>query len=265
MIVTYRSLGSFGRLGNQLFQIAATIGIAQHNGFEFAFPPWSFNRFFARPLPVLSNPGQRLAEHREDSFTYRPIKLLRPTNLLGYFQSERYFSHCSELVRSHFAFDTTFINQCLSLYGDGLDEKSCSLHVRRGDYVNHPCFVDLQATDYYEAAMESLPKRTRFLVFSDDIQFCRDRFQGEQFSFIATTSPIADLLLMSHCASHIIANSSFSWWGAWLNPHPTKHVIAPSRWFKGNAADPCIEFVPGPPHSGYHDTADVVPKQWVLR
>ena len=265
MLVTFRRLGSFGRLGNQLFQIATTIGIAERNGMDYAFPRWGFNSYFARPLPALHDPQQRFEEYCEESFAYRPILLREATDLKGYFQSERYFSHCEELVRNYFAFDPSFVDRCLASHGALLDEYCCSLHVRRGDYVNHPCFEDLAATDYYEAAIDSMPPSTRYLVFSDDIAFCRQRFRGDRFWFVETKNAVSDLLLMSRCTMHIIANSSFSWWGAWLDPNPEKLVIAPIRWFMGRTADSKATFKSGPPHVGYHDTSDLAPKNWIRR
>lgn len=118
------------------------------------------------------------------------------------------------------------------LFGTNIPPKldQVAIHVRRGDYVNNPFYVDLSLTDYYEKAMELFPTST-FLVFSDDIEWCKDRFQGKQFEFFHSDE-LTDLNTMAACSGHIIANSSFSWWGAYLSPNCGK-VVAPSvdNWY----------------------------------
>jgi hypothetical protein len=100
------------------------------------------------------------------------------------------------------------------------------------------------------------------VVLSDDIPWCRTYFSGRRFTFIDGQSPAEDFFLMSACANHIISNSSFSWWGAWLGINPAKRVIAPRDWFTGEFADAAIPFVAGPPHHGFHDTRDLTPENW---
>ncbi len=134
--------------------------------------------------------------------------------------------------------------------------------MRRGDYVGDRCFADLTAGDYYERAFARFPPETVFLVFSDDIGWCRGRFQGRNVIFLEGQSPIVDLIMMAMCASHIIANSTFSWWGAWLNPRPDKTVIAPGTWFNGSLANPAISYVAGLWPRGYFDTRDLIPAEW---
>lgn len=104
-----------------------------------------------------------------------------------------------------------------------------AIHVRRGDYVNNPFYVNLAETDYYEQAMAKFPG-AEFLVFSDDIEFCKQLpvFHGCEFS--EGNTEVDDMNLMAGCQGHIIANSSFSWWAAFISPH-TKKVIAPKLWY----------------------------------
>ena len=108
--------------------------------------------------------------------------------------------------------------------------------------------------------MAQFDSKTIFYVFSDDIDFCRHRFIGPQFIFMDQSLDIADMILMSRCASHIIANSTFSWWGAWLNPSASKKVIAPREWFTGDYVDPSLPFRL---HHGFHDTKDLIPDAWL--
>lgn len=113
------------------------------------------------------------------------------------------------------------------LFGDGLSKiDKVAIHVRRGDYVNNPFYVDLTQTDYYKKAMAEFPDE-KFMVFSDDIEWCQkqDIFTGCSFS---EHDEVKDLNLMASCKGIIMANSSFSWWGAYLS---NAKVIAPKEWY----------------------------------
>lgn len=131
-----------------------------------------------------------------------------------YIQDEKYFAPYQEEVRA--------------LYSEGIESiDMVSIHVRRGDYVNNPFYVDLSETAYYEEAMAHFPGE-KFLVFSDDIEWCirQEVFYGCSFS--ENKTEIEDLNLMAGCKAHIIANSSFSWWAAFISG---KKTIAPTKWF----------------------------------
>ena len=161
--------------------------------------------------------------------------------LSGYWQSEKYFSDAAEVIRSDFTFKMPFAPSNAELAEQILGVNAISLHVRRGDYANNPQTTanhGLCSLDYYGSAIQHVVERIEqpsFFIFSDDpvwvkknlkIDFpCRyvDHNQG--------ADSYNDMRLMSMCRHHIIANSSFSWWGAWLNPHNEKMVIAPRRWF----------------------------------
>lgn len=137
-----------------------------------------------------------------------------------YYQDERFFKDHSEAIRVLFSGDIPPLSDYVAI------------HVRRGDYVGNPFYVDLLATDYYERAMKEFPEDTKFMVFSDDIDWCMKQpiFENCEFSF--EENEIDDLNLMAACKGHIIANSSFSWWGAWLHPrYPDNKVIAPKSWY----------------------------------
>jgi hypothetical protein len=129
----------------------------------------------------------------------------------------------------HFAGSEDYIKEVFSEGIEPLNEPFVAMHVRRGDYVKHAGFVQLWDTDYYDRAMAMFPGM-RFLVVSDDIEWCRQRFVGPQFEFPSGTTEIEDLNLMASCHHNIIANSSFSWWAAYLNPNPNKIVVYPKAW-----------------------------------
>lgn len=135
-----------------------------------------------------------------------------------YFQDPKYFEK--------------YANEIKMMFGDitwqGIDMIDLvSLHVRRGDYVGNSFYIDLTQTDYYQKAMAEFPHR-KFLIFSDDIEWCKQQeiFKGCEFS--AGRSELEDLNLMMRCDGHIVANSTFSWWGAWLGKGK---VIAPKAWY----------------------------------
>ena len=125
-----------------------------------------------------------------------------------------------------------------SLYGTGIPAHTdhVAVSVRRGDYVSDyaSIFVDLFAQGYYERAMAKFPGR-RFLVFSDDIPWCRKQAVFAGCEFWGQVDPVTDMNRMAACSDYILANSSFSWWGCWLNDNPHKRVICPVRYEIGRA------------------------------
>lgn len=221
-MVTFSNLGNFGRLGNQLFQIAATIGTANKLGLEAKFPKWEYSDFFESHINQNLNTSEIKNIHREPGFHYSPIPNWNNMDLIGYFQSEKYFSHCKEIIRSHFSIKNSKYTQ---------KKETCSVHVRRTDYLRFSEYHPFPGLQYYESAIRIMKERgiKDFIVFSDDIEWCKQNLPGLNYS--EGNSNIEDLDLMSKCGHNIIANSSFSWWGAWLNKNPNKIVIAPSNWF----------------------------------
>lgn len=130
-----------------------------------------------------------------------------------YFQDPKYFDKYRDEIRK--------------LYGKGISENNfVAIHVRRGDYVNNPFYVDLSTTDYYQKAMAEFPD-DNFMIFTDDIDFCIDYFQGDRFQ-MNYESEIDALNTMASCKGIIMANSSFSWWAAYLSK---AKVIAPKAWY----------------------------------
>lgn len=180
----------------------------------------------------------------EPHFHYWPgIRNLPATVYLqGYWQSERYFAAVADAIRADFSF-----RQPLSAINAAIAEKigaggaAVSLHVRRGDYVSNPTTYaahGLCSLDYYRAAVHHVAERIEapeFFVFSDDIEWVRNKlgidFPCHYVDHNQGVESYNDMRLMSLCRHHIIANSSFSWWGAWLNPREDKIVVAPQRWF----------------------------------
>ena len=263
--VTFERLGHMGKFGNQLFQVAATLGIARSSGCPALFSPtlrWKAEQQLASRLPRADGRLPRVAELKEPSFDYHPIAIDEPTDLVGYFQSERYFAHCADEVRALFAPAPGIESALRAKYAEVLTRRPCSLHVRRTNYLKNPNFAHLCDGDYFERAIAVFGADTTFLVFSDDIEWCRARFGDGRFVFVQNRWDIEDFFLMSFCSHHVISNSSFSWWAAWLGTNLEKRVIAPRDWFAGEYADASLPFSAGPPHRGFLDTRDLVPPGW---
>jgi hypothetical protein len=242
MTVTFTQLGKMGRLGNQLFQISAAIGLAIKNNDSYLFPQWEYEKDFNLHDCFSANDIKITQTYNEPFFHYKEInnKQTRSqmVDLIGYFQSNLYWSHCKDLI----------INKLSPIHDFKNEEGLCSIHVRRGDYLNFQDCHPVQTMDYYTSAME-LSGCDKFLIFSDDIKWCKDNFKGNMFEFSEGQEPAVDLALMSKkCENNIICNSSFSLWGAYLNKYPGKTIIAPSKWF-------------GPKLN--HQTKDLTPSSWI--
>ena len=133
-------------------------------------------------------------------------------------------------------------------YSDLLSVRTTAIHVRRGDYLKFPQHHPTQTVEYFLAGVELLKDKTdKFLVFSDDIAWCKANFKFDNIVYIENEKDYIELYLQSLCNNNITSNSSFSWWGAWLNENNNKVVIGPNKWF-GSAIN--------------HDTSDVIPETW---
>lgn len=258
-MITFKNIGYLGRLGNQMFQFASTVGTAKKMGFESFFPLENclINRK-SGPIDTNGMPSDvkcdllecfdieqkyfknikdlhTTSSFYENDFKFNPdILNIQPnTDLYGYFQDELYFIDVREEILKIFKFKSKYEESALKFISSIPESFSkVSIHVRRGDYLLYPNHHPICSIDYYEKSISLFGKEeVKFLVFSDDINWCEKNFIGENFIFVNTGSHYTDLKIMSLCDHHIIANSSYSWWGAWLNKKEDKIVIAPSCWF----------------------------------
>lgn len=214
-MITFSRLGNYGRLGNQLFQIASTIGIATKNNQPYCFPEWKYQKHFNNPLPMgyLEN----AKEYTEPDFTFYDVELAKGNwDLVGYFQSWKYFDHYQDLVRHYFKFPTE-------------KKEGVAVHVRRGDFLERAAYHTNLNLSYYTKAMNEF-NGGHFTIFSDDIDWCKESIIGSNISYYPTGDDIHDLKAMSEFSGFIIANSSYSWWAAWLSG--SDKVIAPKNWFE---------------------------------
>lgn len=250
--VSFRELAQFGpsRLGNQLFQVAATLGSAARHGYRPLFPPWEHAKIFEERFDQSLELPAILSRHVENEFHYAEIPHSPNLDIVGFFQSPRYWESFENLIRHYFRAKPDLQTQAAAKREALGPRPTVGIHVRRGDYLSMPDRFRVLPPDYYRAAMSRFDSSHQFAIFSDDPGWCRQTFIGNDVHIISGNSDIVDMILMSLCEHQIIANSSFSWWAAWLNPNPAKRVIAPTPWFG--------------PALNRHDTKDLYPPGWEL-
>jgi hypothetical protein len=200
-------------------------------------------------------PRALVQDWRRDGCRFDPkvVDLPADARLAGYWQSEKYFAHAAAAIRRDFEFAGELDAGNLALSREMAGSSSVAVHVRRGDYVSDASagsFIGVLPLPYYDAAARFVRERVsdaRFFVFSDDLDWCRAELRlGGPTTFVDHNAGRGadDLRLMSFCRHHIIANSSFSWWGAWLARTQGQLVVAPERWLVSS------------------DAGDVVPDRW---
>jgi hypothetical protein len=279
-----------GGLGNQLFQYAAGLALAERHGTvlkaDFSFLKQDSKGHYTQRAPELHHfkldleeasasdlQNFNLNEHKicrrlkkqfptwfktivfnESRQDVEPRFFNLPANtyLNGYWQSEAYFISVRDLLLKRLIVREQYLND-VNTYLTAISEstESVAIHVRRGDYVTLTSanqFHGVCGLEYYEQAVSHFSGKAHLFIFSDDLGWCQSNFQFKQkTTFVSTANPYSDFHLMKTCQHQIIANSSFSWWAAWLNTHSVKTVIAPKTWF----ANPEIE------------TKDVYPNSWI--
>ena len=274
-----------GGIGNQLFQYAAARALALRLGVPLGldrrrfegrkWPVYALDRFAISSAPVdpgmlpmregrilgrlLSRFGGSMRVFREKSLAFDPavLTLADGTYLRGVFASERYFADQADAIRRDLAFANPPDARNRGLLTDIAQGTAVSIHVRRGDYVSDPRANRVHGTiesDFYRRAADHIATQAkrdlRFFVFSDDPAWAKENLRLDHpMQVVDNNGPdhgVEDLRLMSACQHHILANSTFSWWGAWMNPSPDKIVVAPKPWFR----DPTL------------DESTIVPEGW---
>lgn len=262
MTITYPDLSKCGRLGNQLWQIASTIGIAHDANRDASFPPWDYQPYFAVPPELFDDrpgsPATKFVPHMDE----RAAPYLQDFNL---------WKANEPLIRDYFEPSPAATGYLASLwerYGFHELEHIISVHIRRGDNVTHPQgYHPLRSWDYYRAALD-LAGTGDVVVFTDDWSYAVENFQRETgvapaiiFEGVARpreyadraayeNAPILDwidLQLMAACDRHIISNSTYAWWGAYLSGDEAP--IYPSNWFGR--------------HVAYTDASLMFPDTWI--
>ena len=228
--LSFNSLGGYGRLGNQMFQYAAVYSAAKTLGMS---PTANLSSSTIKDCFVLGGVEDKVVQpdaiYKESDFAYDGILKTVPNDMnidvVGYFQSEKNFLEHKTQIKGQFEFKDEVRESALEKLPDGV---LVSVHVRRGDYVQLSETHTNQGEKYYKEAIERF-KDHRPVVFSDDIEWCKNEMKWlDNDPVFMDNDQYADLCLMSNCNTHIIANSSFSWWAAWLSGGQT---VAPKKWF----------------------------------
>jgi hypothetical protein len=258
-MITFSSLGNHGRLGNQMFQYALLKSVSNKNNFIFAIPKKNHQLFECFDLKC------KVYDLDKNNELIKKMKIFQELNFdfdssvyscgdnvnyYGNFQTEKYFLNIREELLKDFSFKKEIYNES-NEYIKNLKKHNkpiVSIHVRRGDYVNIQNYHPLCTLEYYKKSLENF-KDCIILCLSDDIDWCRQNLNFiKDINFSNFENPYIDLCLMTLCDHNIIANSSFSWWGAWLNKNNEKIVFAPKNWF-------------GPMYE-QHNIKDLIPEKW---
>ena len=283
MTIGFNELGKHGRLGNQMFQYAALVGMSKQCGFDFRIPDHSnATRFdYHNGATTISeyhqlqhcfqmlHCGDRYGlidgdevelhdshEFCEELFNNCPNHI----TLKGYFQSEKYFKNAEKLIRLDFRFKEEMVNKVEKIYGKYLKQNPVSIVVRHfnSSFDYNGCENNHRNLpfNYFAKGIEMLGKDRLYIVCSNDIELCKQQkiFGGSNFIFSDTLPEDTnkahfDLCLISKCQDFIISNSTFSWWGAWLGAGKNKKIIAPDPWY-------------GPSLSNLN-TYDLYPSEWI--
>lgn len=252
-----------GRFGNYLFQIATAASLAAENKTSFAVVchdryklPGNvtvseyveqFRNNIFNGITFINNPPAELNMFSQEGSGYTPIIYKENIYLFGTFQSEKYFN--PEIARSIFRIPERIRKSLMEKYGNILSRGVTALHVRRGDYLQQPHEYNITSMRFFRKAIKQIGQNSEFLIISDDIEWCKRKFKGDNFFFTDANSALEDFYLQSLCKNNIISNSTFSWWGAFLNPNPDKIVIAPDPWYGKSFA--------------HINTEDLIPAKWI--
>jgi len=266
-----------GGLGNQLFQYACGRAVALRRNVELRV--WDGPRDVVnrpdRPLrlwdfTVTATPGSEedvaQATHivYENPFGFLPEVLHSPDGILldGFWQSEHYFIDAADKIRSELSFRDAGIMQrarmAVAVFRQKAGVPVVAVHIRRGDYVLERTkgIFHVLSLNWFRVAMARFPKDVLFLVFSDDLPWCRANLHDPRVHYAAGESDLADFALMRACDHYIISNSTYSWWGAWLSDNASPVVIGP---------EPSIWFGPVLTALGRHDASNILPSRWIAQ
>jgi hypothetical protein len=196
---------------------------------------WSTESDKTKVVTIIDNHNYSKLDYQQDAHYY----------LNGYWQSEKYFKGIEDIIRDNLKPSEQKLKELKEKY---VTEKSISIHIRRTDYVTSNGFHPIQDIEYYQRGLEIIGEYHNLLIFSDDIKWCKENLKFDNMTFVEGNDDVEDIWLMSMCNHNIIANSSFSWWGAWLNGNKDKKIIAPEKWFGDKS------------NTNY---SDIVPENWI--
>jgi hypothetical protein len=218
--------------GNQLFQIANCLGITYSCGYDYGFCIDDYIPLSQGNHPSLYIPNlyqnikfvskTSLKSIHIDNYLKNKINNVR---IFGFYHNDSLFSLYRNKIINTFKFDQKLVAELTHKYNISIN--SCSIHIRRGDYLLRPSVYDILPIEYYQSAISKFPENTTFYIFSDDIAWCKLNFIGDNFIFAENNLDYVDLCLMTLCTNNVLSNSTFSWWGGYLNQNKNKTTISP--------------------------------------
>lgn len=237
-----------GRIGNNLFQIATAAALAHRNGSALRAcitDSWcqepdncsladyleQFKENLLRNIEfVKGKPENAIVFDQVNNADQIPY--FNNICLHGLWQSDNYFKKEQDVIRELLSIDNDTERTIQSRFKHILDKEVISIVVRRGDYCKQPQYHPTCSMTYYKNAIRYFGQDKFYLIISDDIEWCKTKFKGSNFYFADHISPVIDFYLQTYCSHNVISNSTFAWWGAWLNESPGKVVIAPKEnWY----------------------------------
>lgn len=238
-MLTFAKLGHKGNLGNQLFQIASTIGLSKKYGHDFTFPKWSYSDYFDFDFheSELKYDWESLNESRFNFYDWN-IPNVGNYSINGWLQSELYFNSID--VHAVFKFKKDFEKKILEKYQELFSKPSILITVRRGDFVDNDCYFQLSYKYYFSALLHFFPDFENYnIVFtSDDINYCKYHFSFlNNVHFLEGLNAIEQLCLASYFDHFIISNSTFSWWLAKLGEKEKSLIVRPIQNFDGSYSE----------------------------
>jgi hypothetical protein len=232
-----------GGLGNQMFQAAHTLSQAWKKGVESKFKAESWTPMQGRQTDNYRNNIFRNLNFVEDfghvgrvsegpwEYTELNPQWDQPQEFYGYFQSSKNFLGYDKEIQKTFEPTEEFIDRMINRYPELTQEKTLSVHIRRGDCFMNPDIHPMVTKEYVERALELVPEYSNIFIFSDDKIWIKENFNFPNMIIVDELEDYEEMWLMSLCKNHIISNSTFSWWGTFLNKKENKKIIAPSIWF----------------------------------
>lgn len=251
-LLTFSQLGNYGQLGNQLFQMASIIGIAKENHMQAMFPMWKYREYFSHDLlPYLTDSlPQKDYGIKEPEFHYQHLTIDRSKtiDLIGYFQSEKYFYSIKDEIQKVFSWCPKFKSSLYGKYKNLFGKPTVAIHIRRGDYVGNTNYYPIDYPAYIKSCLQLIDKEVNILVFSNDLEYAKS-IGTKEWNYISG-SETEDLCLGSICDYVIMSNSSFSWWMAWLGEDNKQMIFRPKFWNDGQLLQSASD-------------KDICPKRWV--
>ena len=250
-MLTYSRLGYRGNLGNQLFQIASLISLSKHHNQDYFIPKWKYSECFDFEFKV-GYVDESFSEVKEKKFEFHEWEIANGNfDIDGWLQSEKYFD--STLVKNIFKFKDDIKNEVLLKNKDLFNRDCVVISVRRGDFVFHPNYYQLDFDYYLKALINNFPDyKDKNLIFtSDDINYCKSLFKFlPNVFFLDNHTPIEQLIIAGECKNFIISNSTFSWWLAWFGEKENSKIIRPLKNFRGI-------------YSNLYNDKDFFPERWL--